>query len=135
MRIGKRDNVRVTKGGSSWEWVYVVFCFLMKRRPPRSTQSRSSAASDVYKRQIQCFGSGQVDVVHKGTDNDQNSNAKQKKNNGSTAIGFNLKNLMRIQVNVTYFLGSQFFIFQLFGIQQPVSYTHLRAHETVLDLV
>ena len=26
---------------------------LMIRRPPRSTQSRSSAASDVYKRQIQ----------------------------------------------------------------------------------
>ena len=25
--------------------------FLMRRRPPRSTQSRSSAASDVYKRQ------------------------------------------------------------------------------------
>ena len=30
-----------------------LFCFffLMIRRPPRSTQSRSSAASDVYKRQ------------------------------------------------------------------------------------
>ena len=26
--------------------------FLMIRRPPRSTQSRSSAASDVYKRQL-----------------------------------------------------------------------------------
>mgnify|MGYP007068770077 CR=1 FL=1 len=26
--------------------------FLMRRRPPRSTQSRSSAASDVYKRQV-----------------------------------------------------------------------------------
>ena len=30
--------------------VFFVF-FLMIRRPPRSTQSRSSAASDVYKRQ------------------------------------------------------------------------------------
>ena len=29
------------------------FFFLMIRRPPRSTQSRSSAASDVYKRQTQ----------------------------------------------------------------------------------
>ena len=29
----------------------VCFCLLMRRRPPRSTQSRSSAASDVYKRQ------------------------------------------------------------------------------------
>ena len=25
----------------------------MRRRPPRSTQSRSSSASDVYKRQVQ----------------------------------------------------------------------------------
>eukprot|EP00657_Telonema_sp_P-1_P009752 TRINITY_DN3999_c0_g1_i1.p1 TRINITY_DN3999_c0_g1~~TRINITY_DN3999_c0_g1_i1.p1 ORF type:complete len:287 (-),score=59.40 TRINITY_DN3999_c0_g1_i1:87-947(-) len=30
-----------------------LFFFLMIRRPPRSTQSRSSAASDVYKRQYQ----------------------------------------------------------------------------------
>ena len=29
--------------------------FLMIRRPPRSTQSRSSAASDVYKRQMESF--------------------------------------------------------------------------------
>ena len=29
-----------------------LFFFLMIRRPPRSTQSRSSAASDVYKRQL-----------------------------------------------------------------------------------
>src|SRR5450756_3236943 len=31
--------------------VVAIFFFLMIRRPPRSTQSRSSAASDVYKRQ------------------------------------------------------------------------------------
>ena len=31
---------------------YIVF-FLMMRRPPRSTLDRSSAASDVYKRQVQ----------------------------------------------------------------------------------
>ena len=30
----------------------LLFVFLMIRRPPRSTQSRSSAASDVYKRQV-----------------------------------------------------------------------------------
>src|SRR5450756_3148301 len=30
----------------------IFFFFLMIRRPPRSTQSRSSAASDVYKRQV-----------------------------------------------------------------------------------
>ena len=32
---------------------FIFFFFLMVRRPPRSTQSRSSAASDVYKRQVQ----------------------------------------------------------------------------------
>src|SRR5428012_2628 len=32
------------------DWTF--FFFLMIRRPPRSTQSRSSAASDVYKRQL-----------------------------------------------------------------------------------
>src|SRR5450756_3226061 len=31
--------------------LFRFFFFLMIRRPPRSTQSRSSAASDVYKRQ------------------------------------------------------------------------------------
>ena len=33
--------------------VLLFFFFLMIRRPPRSTQSRSSAASDVYKRQLE----------------------------------------------------------------------------------
>ena len=36
------------------------FFFLRIRRPPRSTQSRSSAASDVYKRQAQACGNGIV---------------------------------------------------------------------------
>ena len=31
---------------------FLVFFFLVIRGPPRSTQSRSSAASDVYKRQL-----------------------------------------------------------------------------------
>eukprot|EP00656_Telonema_subtile_P010648 TRINITY_DN15167_c0_g1_i5.p1 TRINITY_DN15167_c0_g1~~TRINITY_DN15167_c0_g1_i5.p1 ORF type:complete len:929 (+),score=250.38 TRINITY_DN15167_c0_g1_i5:46-2832(+) len=35
----------------------VCFFFLMIRRPPRSTLSSSSAASDVYKRQVQLIGS------------------------------------------------------------------------------
>src|SRR5665811_2620725 len=32
--------------------LFVFFFFLMIRRPPRSTRVRSSAASDVYKRQV-----------------------------------------------------------------------------------
>src|SRR5680860_921683 len=41
----------------------------MIRRPPRSTQSRSSAASDVYKRQIRLYTSGDdhsIDVNNSG---------------------------------------------------------------------
>ena len=34
---------------------FVFFFFLMIRRPPRSTLDRSSAASDVYKRQGQAY--------------------------------------------------------------------------------
>src|SRR5659263_330737 len=36
----------------------------MIRRPPRSTQSRSSAASDVYKRQIIAGATGQAAGAH-----------------------------------------------------------------------
>ena len=35
-----------------FSFFYVLFFFLMIRRPPRSTLDRSSAASDVYKRQV-----------------------------------------------------------------------------------
>ena len=50
-------------------YVDVVFCvfffFLMIRRPPRSTLDRSSAASDVYKRQLE-DRAGDPDLVHGG---------------------------------------------------------------------
>ena len=79
----------------------LFFFFLMIRRPPRSTLDRSSAASDVYKRQTwtqialpTTEALFSVDMVS-ATD--------------GWAVGYN-------------------------GVI-PVSYTHLRAHETVLDLV
>ena len=43
--------------------VATLFFFLMIRRPPRSTQRRSSAASDVYKRQV-----GYRSHCHMGSD-------------------------------------------------------------------
>ena len=73
----------------------------MIRRPPRSTQSRSSAASDVYKRQ---------DIVG---DPDRRF--------GRLAKG--------LAVGVEGHGGD------LVVTIRAVSYTHLRAHETVLDLV
>ena len=75
--------------------------FLMIRRPPRSTQSRSSAASDVYKRQWKnIIYYSYVSI--------------------STYVIYNCcKTTICLSISYTI----------------PVSYTHLRAHETVLDLV
>ena len=73
----------------------------MIRRPPRSTLDRSSAASDVYKRQS-------LDTVYVTSDK------------------FTVEYKMRKQAREDIAAGN---------IIIPVSYTHLRAHETVLDLV
>ena len=42
---------------------FVMFFFLMIRRPPRSTLDRSSAASDVYKRQAPFPATGQWTII------------------------------------------------------------------------
>ena len=73
----------------------------MIRRPPRSTLDRSSAASDVYKRQEDIYE-------------------------------LNERITGQIQINVKKEVASNSFEAELII---PVSYTHLRAHETVLDLV
>ena len=73
----------------------------MIRRPPRSTLDRSSAASDVYKRQ---------DALN--FDGGGSSQMFVRKNSAFTDD-----------------------ILISGGDTIPVSYTHLRAHETVLDLV
>ena len=84
----------------------VLFFFLMIRRPPRSTLDRSSAASDVYKRQVL----GVIAALNRESWVDK------------TIMGGVL-------------VGSTMPSFWLGLILMPVSYTHLRAHETVLDLV
>ena len=81
--------------------VCFLFFFLMIRRPPRSTLDRSSAASDVYKRQHQALTGDLKKLV------DESMQAALK--------------IERIAA-----IGEE---------ADPVSYTHLRAHETVLDLV
>ena len=73
----------------------------MIRRPPRSTLDRSSAASDVYKRQGEDRLTKPLLRMKDG---------KYEKNGAFTPITWD----------------------QAFD---AVSYTHLRAHETVLDLV
>ena len=73
----------------------------MIRRPPRSTLDRSSAASDVYKRQVVQVADTQVFAAER--DHRRRAEAE--------ALGADQRGL------------------------DAVSYTHLRAHETVLDLV
>ena len=75
--------------------------FLMIRRPPRSTLDRSSAASDVYKRQG-VLGRSFFTVAAKTS---------------------------------PVILGIAMSVITTSNSSGAVSYTHLRAHETVLDLV
>ena len=85
----------------------MFFFFLMIRRPPRSTLDRSSAASDVYKRQI-------TSSIPRGADLVVRTSRVCKK------MSLSIKNLLAPDLTAAL---------------DPVSYTHLRAHETVLDLV
>ena len=87
------------------------FFFLMIRRPPRSTLDRSSAASDVYKRQPLGHGRderGRLQMV-------------------------DYKRILQLRAEGV----SQRGIADALGCSRntAVSYTHLRAHETVLVLV
>src|SRR5450756_3066652 len=94
----------------------------MIRRPPRSTQSRSSAASDVYKRQL---------------DKDYEVySQKFKREDLDDNTTFNPQvlpeeYLTKPQEKHTFIYVSTI---QRMAIN-PVSYTHLRAHETRHDLV
>ena len=100
----------------------------MIRRPPRSTLDRSSAASDVYKRQqlyiallffaVQLYAdfSGYCDIAI------------------GTARLFGIK--LSENFNRPYLSKSIAEYWNRWHITlTSVSYTHLRAHETVLDLV
>ena len=75
----------------------------MIRRPPRSTLDRSSAASDVYKRQRPVPGPPGARPASGG----DGSRFEERRERAA----------------------------DLRFVRSSVSYTHLRAHETVLDLV
>ena len=87
-----------------------LFFFLMIRRPPRSTLDRSSAASDVYKRQV---------PVSDGSDPHPSNTDGGEAGGASGDGGAAPKDRQQVEREA----------------REPVSYTHLRAHETVLDLV
>ena len=109
----------------------------MIRRPPRSTLDRSSAASDVYKRQrfARPFIDGQRFIGQAVVGNRNGDDCLQwvapaqfdvvDRAFGDQGIGQILGGCVQIVACLT---------FNEVGAW-PVSYTHLRAHETVLDLV
>ena len=103
---------------------FFFFVFvLMIRRPPRSTLDRSSAASDVYKRQELkkriYFVLGALLVYRLGT--------------YIPVPGIDIRVWEEIFSQKGGGILDMFNMFS--GGALPVSYTHLRAHETVLDLV
>src|SRR5680860_622385 len=110
----------------------------MIRRPPRSTQSRSSAASDVYKRQASVarkWWMGEIVGRAKNADVDPGQLGVQP----ATIVELNqlvedgkINNKMATEVldGVLAGEGTPTEI-----VAKPVSYTHLRAHETDSYLV
>ena len=94
----------------------------MIRRPPRSTLDRSSAASDVYKRQGLALH--QYDDYKKIEAEDGLYKIKSR------------KVAMRHRLHIgTIVSDAMMKVKFMTGGYVAVSYTHLRAHETVLDLV
>eukprot|EP00831_Metopus_contortus_P043767 TRINITY_DN35123_c0_g1_i1.p3 TRINITY_DN35123_c0_g1~~TRINITY_DN35123_c0_g1_i1.p3 ORF type:complete len:115 (-),score=40.70 TRINITY_DN35123_c0_g1_i1:41-385(-) len=92
----------------------MYFFFLMIRRPPRSTQGVSSAASDVYKRQV-------------------STQSTWGKKEGKGLMIDTLGNRYEGQWQDNLYNGYGRLIHSDGDVS--VSYTHLRAHETSLHLV
>ena len=94
-----------------------LFFFLMIRRPPRSTLDRSSAASDVYKRQIE-DSIGSPSMLERAMRLTANCNSTCRQGPPASSV-----------------IGGQLPRWNSRRTTFAVSYTHLRAHETVLDIV
>ena len=112
----------------------------MIRRPPRSTLDRSSAASDVYKRQI-------LSTTRWLNAPDDQKKVKIKTSKKIYSSGelveftaqvydesFNPVSEAEVKVNINAQNSKDELILNSIGAGS-VSYTHLRAHETVLDIV
>eukprot|EP00825_Cyclidium_porcatum_P048877 TRINITY_DN8323_c0_g1_i2.p2 TRINITY_DN8323_c0_g1~~TRINITY_DN8323_c0_g1_i2.p2 ORF type:complete len:123 (-),score=35.20 TRINITY_DN8323_c0_g1_i2:3-371(-) len=94
----------------------------MIRRPPRSTHCISSAASDVYKRQV--YGKDNQKYISNGYKNPNKPKQKLSSNQDLSQSGSQKSDNENIQEK-----------YKLQDDDNAVSYTHLRAHETRHDLV
>ena len=101
---------------------------MMIRRPRRYTESGSSAAADVDKRQGQVSASGAGSQSRRRQDDGQ----KGRRPSYPTALHMGLSNCHPCRWHLSLALTA---LLSVQGWGCPVSYTHLRAHETVLDLV
>src|SRR5450756_3255958 len=116
----------------------------MIRRPPRSTQSRSSAASDVYKRQLEIHCHGEMSLLgedeggpHKVDKEQDPCGYRHGNQDARPVIAVELRLLGdHLQKEVEDGRGGTYprVVDQHAEHVVPVSYTHLRAHETRHDL-
>ena len=110
----------------------VCFFFLMKRRPPRSTQGRSSAASDGYKRQEVV---GHVISAEREHRERVATDLADLAEGGGCLLGTNRRGAVDAELPVEGLRDERLRRLPATAEDEPVSYTHLRAHETVLVLV
>eukprot|EP00657_Telonema_sp_P-1_P005337 TRINITY_DN22616_c0_g1_i1.p1 TRINITY_DN22616_c0_g1~~TRINITY_DN22616_c0_g1_i1.p1 ORF type:complete len:134 (-),score=64.74 TRINITY_DN22616_c0_g1_i1:66-467(-) len=119
----------------------------MIRRPPRSTQSRSSAASDVYKRQFDTQATDHItdraDRLQQAPEGAEQAEEDQQADDVARDVPtFRQPGIDAVEQGAQGHGGQADPVVPAFaqhgrdrGEQGSVSYTHLRAHETVLDLV
>eukprot|EP00825_Cyclidium_porcatum_P036018 TRINITY_DN37861_c0_g1_i1.p2 TRINITY_DN37861_c0_g1~~TRINITY_DN37861_c0_g1_i1.p2 ORF type:complete len:133 (-),score=17.85 TRINITY_DN37861_c0_g1_i1:36-434(-) len=111
--------------------VLMSFFFLMIRRPPRSTHCISSAASDVYKRQERRGCPGKDPEPPAGYGHARYRDAQDERPAGA-------RGAPETETTPPENPDGEFAHFEGRGDDppgNPVSYTHLRAHETRHDLV
>ena len=109
----------------------ILFFFLMIRRPPRSTLDRSSAASDVYKRQVaRRPGPGDKKKGEAETRGRRRPRSRPPPCRPGGEFGCCSPRFSGHRARPS---GGDWT--RNAPRTESVSYTHLRAHETVLDLV
>eukprot|EP00658_Telonema_sp_P-2_P072697 TRINITY_DN61802_c0_g1_i1.p1 TRINITY_DN61802_c0_g1~~TRINITY_DN61802_c0_g1_i1.p1 ORF type:complete len:118 (+),score=45.58 TRINITY_DN61802_c0_g1_i1:62-415(+) len=107
----------------------------MIRRPPRSTLSSSSAASDVYKRQVSTQSTGDNNVMGPTFPSSSSVGGGVAMSHLVEAWGGGDNNGGGNKKSAHIFAAGEVLCGLLAPISMPVSYTHLRAHETPEHLV